>query len=65
MPDRYQFLLVLNPLAPLLAAWSDVIDRGVAPDAADLAIGAAWAFVLFVAGALYFISREREFAVRL
>lgn len=65
VPDRYQVLLVLNPLAPLLAAWSDVIERGAAPDAADLAIGAAWAFALFVAGALFFMSREREFAVRL
>jgi teichoic acid transport system permease protein len=65
VPDRYQFLLVLNPLAPLLAAWSDVLDRGLAPDAADLAVGAVWAFVLFAAGALFFMSREREFAVRL
>jgi teichoic acid transport system permease protein len=65
VPDRYQFLLVLNPLAPLLTAWSDVIDRGVAPDPADLALGAAWGLVLFVGGALFFVSREREFAVRL
>ena len=65
VPDRYQFLLVLNPLAPLLTAWSDVIDRGIAPDPADLAVGAAWAVAFFVAGSLFFISREREFAVRL
>ncbi|MGZ8647154.1 MAG: ABC transporter permease [Solirubrobacteraceae bacterium] len=65
VPDRYRFLLVLNPLAPLLAAWSDVIDRGLTPDPADLAVGAAWAFALFVGGALFFMSREREFAVRL
>jgi ABC-type polysaccharide/polyol phosphate export permease len=65
VPDRYQFLLVLNPLAPLLTAWSDVIDLGRAPDPADLAIGAAWAFAFFFAGALFFMSREREFAVRL
>ena len=65
VPDRYQILLVVNPLAPLLTAWSDVIDRGLSPDPADLAFGAAWAFALFVAGALFFMSREREFAVRL
>jgi ABC-type polysaccharide/polyol phosphate export permease len=65
VPDRYQFLLILNPLAPLLTAWSDVIDRGLAPDGADLALGGAWAFALFIGGALFFISREREFAVRL
>jgi teichoic acid transport system permease protein len=65
VPDRYEFLLVINPLAPLLTAWSDVIDRGAAPDVADLALGAGWAFALFLAGALFFMSREREFAVRL
>jgi teichoic acid transport system permease protein len=65
VPDRYEFLLVLNPLAPLLTAWSDVIDRGLAPEVADLALGAGWAFALFLGGALFFMSREREFAVRL
>jgi teichoic acid transport system permease protein len=65
VPDRYDFLLVVNPLAPLLTAWSDVIDRGVAPDGTHVALGAGWALVLFVGGALFFMSREREFAVRL
>jgi teichoic acid transport system permease protein len=65
VPDRYHFLLVANPIAPLLAAWSDILDEGVAPSAGDLTLGAAWGVVLFVAGALFFISREREFAVRL
>jgi teichoic acid transport system permease protein len=65
VPDRYEFLLLLNPLAPLLTAWSDVIDFGRAPDPADLALGAAWGLVFFVGGALFFMSREREFAVRL
>jgi teichoic acid transport system permease protein len=65
IPDRYEFLMYLNPLAPLLSAWSAVLDEGVAPDMSDLALGAAWAVSLFVAGSLFFISREREFAVRL
>ena len=30
VPERYQFLLDVNPLAPLLAAWSDVINLGPA-----------------------------------
>lgn len=30
-----------------------------------LGIAAAWAFVLAIVGTLYFMSREREFAVRL
>jgi ABC-type polysaccharide/polyol phosphate export permease len=65
VPDRYDVLLVLNPLAPLLTAWSDVLDRGIAPDPVDLVVGAAWALAFLIGGALFFISREREFAVRL
>jgi teichoic acid transport system permease protein len=65
IPSRYEFLLYLNPITPLLGAWSDILDKGIAPDPSDLALGAAWGIVMFVAGALYFISREREFAVRL
>jgi ABC-type polysaccharide/polyol phosphate export permease len=65
VPDRYKFLLIVNPIAPLLAAWSDIFDEGIAPSAGDLALGAGWGIVLFVAGGLFFVSREREFAVRL
>ncbi len=65
VPDRYEAILVVNPLAGLLTAWSDVLDRGVAPAAGTFLTGSAWALGLFLAGALFFISREREFAVRL
>jgi ABC-type polysaccharide/polyol phosphate export permease len=65
MPEKYQFLLNVNPLGQLLTAWSDVLDRGIAPDPVDLALGAAWALAFLIGGALFFISREREFAVRL
>jgi teichoic acid transport system permease protein len=65
VPERYQAILVVNPVAGLLTAWSDVLDRGVSPDPAALATGAAWGVGLLVAGALFFMSREREFAVRL
>jgi len=65
VPDRYDFLLALNPLGGLLTAWSDVINQGRAPDASSLALAVGWAFGIFIAGALFFMSREREFAVRL
>ena len=65
VPDRYDFLLAVNPLGSLLTAWSDVINQGQAPSASSLALGAGWAFAIFLLGALIFISREREFAVRL
>jgi teichoic acid transport system permease protein len=65
MPEKYQFLLYVNPLGELLAAWSDVINQGGSPTAEQLAVSAAWAFGLLIAGFLFFVSREREFAVRL
>ena len=42
-----------------------MINQGQAPSLGLLAMGLAWALVIFVAGALFFVSREREFAVRL
>ena len=65
MPDEYRFLLNANPLGQLLSAWSDAIIVGVSPSATQLLVSSAWAFGLFVAGFLFFVSREREFAVRL
>ncbi len=65
MPDKYQFLLYANPLGQLLSAWSDVINQGGTPTAEQLLVASAWAFGLLTAGFLFFVSREREFAVRL
>ncbi len=65
VPERYKWMLDVNPLAPLLRAWSEVLNKGHAPSAGLLAVGAAWAVSIFVAGGLFFVSREREFAVRL
>jgi teichoic acid transport system permease protein len=65
VPEGISWILVVNPLGGLLTAWSDVIILGHAPEADALALAAAWAFAIFVVGAGFFISREREFAVRL
>jgi teichoic acid transport system permease protein len=65
MPEKYQFLLYVNPLGELLSAWSDVINQGGTPTAEQLLVASAWAFGLLIAGFLFFVSREREFAVRL
>jgi teichoic acid transport system permease protein len=65
VPERYKFLLEVNPVAPLLTAWSRVLIFGQAPPLHDLVLGVAWAVVLLLVGGLFFMSREREFAVRL
>jgi ABC-type polysaccharide/polyol phosphate export permease len=65
VPDNYNVLLKINPMASLLTAWSDVIIFGHRPPYHDVAIGAAWAVGIVIVGSLFFMSREREFAVRL
>jgi len=65
VPRKFDFLLYVNPLSPILGAWSDVLIAGRAPHARYYELGVAWAIVALVVGVLFFISREREFAVRL
>ena len=64
-PDRYKWILEVNPLGGLLTAWSDVLNAGHAPEAGAMLLGLAWGVGLFVVAGLFFLSREREFAVRL
>jgi teichoic acid transport system permease protein len=65
VPDRFKPILAANPLYPMLGSLSDVVNQGQSPSLGFLAWGLAWALGAFVVGALFFMSREREFAVRL
>jgi ABC-type polysaccharide/polyol phosphate export permease len=65
VPERYRWILDVNPLGGLLTAWSDVLNRGHAPGTTSMLLGLAWGVGIFVVAALFFMSREREFAVRL
>jgi teichoic acid transport system permease protein len=65
IPSRLKPLLAANPLYPLLGSLSDVVNLGHSPSAGMLVGGLAWALLVFVGGGLFFISKEREFAVRL
>jgi teichoic acid transport system permease protein len=65
VPASYRHWLLLNPMSSMLACWSDVLNHGRAPDPNLMLIGAAWAVFALVFGALFFISRERDFAVRI
>ena len=65
VPHGYKFLLAANPLGPPLTAWSDVLSFGKTPGALAMGLGVAWAVFFLVVGAVFFLSREREFAVRL
>lgn len=57
--------LHFNPLFDVLAAWQRVMVDGVAPTASELLFSVGWAVVVIVAGVLLFLTKEREFAVRI
>lgn len=65
VPKHIQNWLLLNPMASMLASWSQVLNKGDAPDLKLMLIGLGWAIFGLVFGALFFISRERDFAVRI
>ena len=58
-------LEVLNPLFPILDSWSGALVHGQAPQTSHMLAGLAWAVGIFLIGTYFFLSREREFAVRL
>jgi ABC-type polysaccharide/polyol phosphate export permease len=65
VPDGLKPVVAANPLYPMLGSLSDIVNQGQNPSLGFLLGGLAWAVGTFVVGALFFISREREFAVRL
>ena len=65
IPARLKPLFSLNPLYPMLGALNDVVIEGRNPPFTFLAWSFAWALGVLVAGSLFFISRERDFAIRL
>jgi len=64
LPAAMKPFMVLNPLYPIIGGYSEAL-AGRVPSAGVLLGGAAWAVGACVIGGLLFISREREFAVRL
>jgi teichoic acid transport system permease protein len=57
--------LWLNPMAPVIRSLAASVDHQELPDPTIFLGGLAWGIVLFLFGVLFFISRERELAVRL
>lgn len=54
-----------NPLFPMLASWSQVLVDGKRPAFHDLGEGAVWAAAALLLGLAVFLTRERDFAVRI
>ena len=56
---------IVNPLFPILDSWSRAVVQGKAPELSSMLQGLGWATGIFFIGTYFFLSREREFAVRL
>lgn len=53
-----------NPLFPMLDSWSRSIVHNEVPQVTSLLQGLAWALGILFIGTYFFLSRERDFAVR-
>ena len=61
----HRVILYLNPLGPILSANSRIWIDGLLPTLSQIIACLFWALFSFVLGAYFFISRERDFAVRI
>jgi len=65
LSDKMRTLEIANPIFYLLDAWSQVMVYAQAPSSTSILISLAWATLIFAVGTYFFLSRERDFAVRL
>lgn len=65
IPAALSQIAKFNPLYWMLGAWSDVLILGIVPSLKTWALSVAFAVSTLVIGQLLFMSRERDFAVRL
>jgi teichoic acid transport system permease protein len=63
--DHHPWVLYLNPLGPVIGSVTRVWVDGIAPSPAILAVACGWALAALLFGSYIFISRERDFAVRI
>jgi teichoic acid transport system permease protein len=65
MKHALRHFVYVNPLVSMLGNWGQVLTEKKGPSYHYLLAGFLWGVVTLTLGALFFISREREFAVRL
>jgi teichoic acid transport system permease protein len=63
--DHHKLLLYLNPLGPIIGSITRCWVDGVGPSRSLLVASVVWAVIALLFGSYIFISRERDFAVRI
>ncbi|NEA35473.1 ABC transporter permease [Streptomyces sp. SID13031] len=64
-PGKFKSFIQFNPLYSLIGGWTDLLVRGHVPPLSMWLSAGFWAVAAALIGALFFMSREREFVVRL
>ena len=65
VPAALDWALFINPIGTLFAAWQQVLFEGTSPSVEFTVVAVGWAVGVLVLGALMFMRRERDFAVRI
>jgi teichoic acid transport system permease protein len=65
VPERMRQFVQFNPVYPMLGGFTEALVQGQVPGWPLWVAGTCWAAFFLVGGSLFFMSREREFAVRL
>ena len=63
--SRIKKVEIANPIFYLLDSWSRVVVHAQAPSTFGMIHACLWALSIFAVGTYFFLSRERDFAVRL
>jgi ABC-type polysaccharide/polyol phosphate export permease len=65
LPERYRWLVAANPATPIILPFQQIVFFREVPEVQTFALGAAWALVALVAGALVFESQRDTLAEEL
>ena len=65
IPENLKFIQYVNPLFGMFGAWGDALVRGEVPATSLWISGLLWSVGTLLLGTFVFLSREREFAVRI
>jgi teichoic acid transport system permease protein len=62
---KYAMLSWLNPLFGIFTAWGDALSKSTVASPRDWILATVWSFSMLLFGSYMFLSRERDFSVRL
>jgi lipopolysaccharide transport system permease protein len=62
LPDKWQWILSLNPITSVVEGWRWALLSGPTPNAGHVAVGVTVAILLFLGGLTFFRSSEPRFA---